>query len=246
VSADGGFAPPAPAGAAAPVPADGAFAPVAPSAEGAEGSPRGHRAIRRRLVAVAGELFIQQGYRATTTKQVCERASTTERTLFRHFSSKAGLFEATVVEPFGEFVDRWLASFGQFPPDTALDEQIHTFVVALVGFLHDNRELLRLLMAAEFEHDETLQTVADRISGRFAAGLRTLADEAGHDLMRVRDYRVPDAALAIASGVSMALGMVLLDRWVFVHDRDAPRHEQIAREVTDMILYGISGRPSRT
>ncbi len=210
-----------------------------------EGSPRGQRAIRRRLVAVAGDLFVTQGYRGTTTKQICEQAQTTERTLFRHFTSKAGLFEATVVEPFAEFVDRWLASFGNFPPDTALDEQIHTFVRALVAFLAENREPLRLLMAAEFERDDALRGIADRISERFAAGLRVLADDAGHDLMRIRNYNVEDAALAIASGVSMALGMVLLQRWVFVHDAPAPDHEAIAREVSQMILYGISSRPPR-
>jgi AcrR family transcriptional regulator len=211
---------------------------------GVEGSPRGQRAIRRRLVSVAGELFVRQGYRGTTTRQICEQARTTERTLFRHFTSKAGLFEATVVEPFGEFVDRWLASFGGFPADRPLDEQIHTFVRALVEFLAENRELLRLLMAAEFERDENLLGVTERISARFAAGWRILADEAGHDLMRIRDYNVEHATLAMASGVSMALGMVLLDQWVFAHDAPGPDQEAIAREVSQMILYGISGRPA--
>lgn len=195
---------------------------------------------------MASELFVTQGYRATTTKQICERARTTERTLFRHFTSKAGLFEATVVDPFAEFVDRWLASFGGFPPDMALDEQIHTFARALVEFLDTNRELLRLLMAAEFERDGSLVGVADRISAQFADGLRTLADEAGYDLMRIRNYNVEDAALAMASGVSIALGMVLLQRWVFVHSAPAPDHDAIAREVSQMILYGISGRPARS
>lgn len=208
-----------------------------------EGSPRGQRAIRRRLVQTAATLFIEQGYRATTTKQICERAQTTERTLFRHFTSKAGLFEAVVVDPFAEFVDRWLASFGQLPSDRALDQQIYTFVEALVDFLYENRELLRLLMAAEFERDETLQSVSDRISGQFAEGLRTLADEAGHDLMHVRHYNVPDASMAMAAGVSMAMTMVLLERWVFVHDQRPPGREVIAREVSQMIIYGISSRP---
>jgi hypothetical protein len=148
-----------------------------------------------------------------------------------------------VVDPFADFVQRWLSSFAQLPSDLALDEQIYTFVEALVDFLHDNRELLRLLVAAEFERDETLQSVSDKISAQFAEGLRTLADEAGHDLMHVRSYNVPDAGVAMAAGVSMALSMVLLERWVFVHDQRTPRLEQIAREVSQMILYGISARP---
>jgi AcrR family transcriptional regulator len=207
------------------------------------GSPRGPRAIRHRLIQTAATLFVEQGYRATTTKQICERAQTTERTLFRHFTSKAGLFEATVVDPFAEFVDRWLASFDELPSDRALDEQIYTFVEALVDFLHENRELLRLLMAAEFDRDEALQGISDKISGQFAEGWRTLADEAGHDLLQVRHYNVPDASVAMVAGVSMAMTMVLLDRWVFLHDQRPPRREAIAREVSQMIIYGISSRP---
>ncbi len=210
-----------------------------------EGSPRGQRAIRRRLLEVAGTLFVEQGYRATTTKEICRQATTTERTLFRHFGSKSGLFEATVVDPFAEFVDRWLESFTRYPPDLPLDEQIGKFVGALVRFLRENKVLLRLLIAAEFEREEGLRTVAERISTRFAAGLRTLADDAGADLMRVRDYNVDDASVAIAAGVSMALGMVLLDGWVFAHDRRPPGRATVVREISQMILYGITGRPEQ-
>jgi AcrR family transcriptional regulator len=208
-----------------------------------EGSSRGRRAIRRRLIRVATDLFVRQGYRATTTKQICASARTTERTLFRNFGSKAGLFEATVAEPFSEFVQRWLASFGQVPPETALDEQIHAFVRALVDFLGENRDLLRMLMAAEVEEEDSLSAVVTTTSATFAAGLHVLAQDAGRDLMRVRDYRVADAGLSIAAGVSMALGMVLMDRWVFAHDAPRPDREAIVHEVSQMILYGISGRP---
>ena len=43
--------------------------------------------------------------------------------------------------------------------------------------------------------------------------------------------------------VSMAMTMVLLERWVFVHGQRPPGREVIAREVSQMIIYGISARP---
>jgi len=50
--------------------------------------PRSGAAARARLRAAALELYEQQGYDATTTAQIAERAGVTERTYFRHFPDK--------------------------------------------------------------------------------------------------------------------------------------------------------------
>lgn len=43
---------------------------------------------RERLAAAALELFVEQGFAATTVPQITERAGLTTRTFFRHFSDK--------------------------------------------------------------------------------------------------------------------------------------------------------------
>jgi AcrR family transcriptional regulator len=43
---------------------------------------------RDRLVVAAADLFIEQGYDATTVAQIAERAGVTRSTFFRHFSDK--------------------------------------------------------------------------------------------------------------------------------------------------------------
>lgn len=58
------------------------------------------------LQTAAIDLFIQQGYGATSTAQIAERAGVSERTLFRVFTSKAGLVWH---DP---FVQRLLAELG--------------------------------------------------------------------------------------------------------------------------------------
>jgi len=49
---------------------------------------------KQRLVVAAVELFIDQGYDATTVAQIAERAGLTKSTFFRHFADKRELLVA--------------------------------------------------------------------------------------------------------------------------------------------------------
>lgn len=49
---------------------------------------------RERLVVAAVDLFVEQGYDATTVAQIAERAGVTKSTFFRHFPDKRGLLVA--------------------------------------------------------------------------------------------------------------------------------------------------------
>lgn len=206
-------------------------------------SPQGSDAIHDRLIAVATELFTQQGYRATTTKQIVAAAETTERTLFKHFGSKAGIFEATIVEPFSGLVAEWAQSFSTYPADHPLKDAIETWVAELVAFVEAHRELLRSLIAAEFDGDETLKPVAERISAFFAAQLAQLADEAGARFVTGRSYNVAEPRIALAGGVSMALGMILLDSWLFARGTGPRGRDEVVAEISTMVMHGISARP---
>ena len=55
--------------------------------------------VRRLLLNSAEQLFIRQGYQATTTNQIIELARVDAPTLYRHFANKAELFEATALAP---------------------------------------------------------------------------------------------------------------------------------------------------
>ena len=52
-----------------------------------------------------------------------------------------------------------------------------------------------------------------------------------------------DPRLALAGGVSMALGIILLDHWLFV-EGTAPRDtDAIVSEISKMVMHGITSRP---
>lgn len=50
---------------------------------------------RRKIMDIALKLFSEQGYYATTTKQIAQAAELNEITLFRHFGTKENLFQET-------------------------------------------------------------------------------------------------------------------------------------------------------
>lgn len=58
--------------------------------------PRGEGDSRADILASARALFAQRGFRATTTRQVAERAGVDVALIHHFFGTKAGLFEAAI------------------------------------------------------------------------------------------------------------------------------------------------------
>ncbi|WP_299489321.1 TetR/AcrR family transcriptional regulator C-terminal domain-containing protein [Acaryochloris sp. IP29b_bin.137] len=54
------------------------------------------RSTRQRILGVATELFLAMGYSQTSLEKVATEAQTTKPTVYSHFKSKAGLFEAVI------------------------------------------------------------------------------------------------------------------------------------------------------
>ncbi|WP_407310371.1 TetR/AcrR family transcriptional regulator [Desulfosporosinus sp. SB140] len=55
-------------------------------------------ALSLRIIDAAKQLFMEHGFKGTTTKMIAERARVNEATLFRHFKNKEGLFLAITKE----------------------------------------------------------------------------------------------------------------------------------------------------
>lgn len=54
---------------------------------------------RRKIIAAAREVFIEQGYSGARTKEIADRAGVTEAFLYRHLASKEEMYEVAIVEP---------------------------------------------------------------------------------------------------------------------------------------------------
>lgn len=70
------------------------------TSDGARGKPgrKPSPAIRSAILRAALALFAERGAEAATTREIAASAGTTERTLFKHFGSKAGLVQNVIAE----------------------------------------------------------------------------------------------------------------------------------------------------
>jgi AcrR family transcriptional regulator len=68
---------------------------------------------RQRILLEASELIAQQGYRATTTRQIAERVGVQQPSLFHHFASKADIVAELLAWDLGQtlpFVEELVAT----------------------------------------------------------------------------------------------------------------------------------------
>ena len=151
-----------------------------------------------RLRQAAMELFVEQGYDATTVADIAQRSGVTARTFFRHFADKREvLFDSS-----GQFEAHVVARLAAAPEDAS---PLQAVAVALGGVGEVLPERSRaayrqqvIASHAELRERELMKMAS--LAGALAEGLRA------------RGVPGPDAALAAEAGV--AVFRVAFQRWV--------------------------------
>ena len=105
---------------------------------------------RQRLIEAAGQLFAAQGYEQTTSAEIAQAAGVTERTLFRHFDTKADL----LLWNWRDNAAALVAAMSKQPDDAPPIEVVRA---GLCGFAQ------RLERGSEQERDQTMRALGDRI-----------------------------------------------------------------------------------
>ena len=123
---------------------------------------------RQRILDVAVDLFIEQGYAGTSVRDISERLGMTKGSLYYHFASKEDVLNA-IVTPLIEDLDRFVADADAAPGRIDRD-----LLVRLVNILDEHGALLRSLMG----DPSVLHGLANRqeMPHRIAALRRALAD----------------------------------------------------------------------
>ena len=134
---------------------------------------------REQLIEVATRIFAKWGYSAATTAEIADAAGVTEPILYRHFASKAQMFEGLI-----EFIEQTV--FGLANKITAEEtsglRQAEGIVAMLLGFAQKNRGMTRVLIGdALVNEDERLQArinqFLDRIETTLKQALRIAATQ---------------------------------------------------------------------
>jgi AcrR family transcriptional regulator len=152
------------------------------------------------LLAASRDVFAECGYAGASTKEIARRAHVAEVLIFRHFGTKAGLFDQAVLVPFERFVKDYAQRWSQHGlRGESMEEIGRDYIERLYGFLEDNRSLIIALLAAKAHHEST----AARLDELFAR-LETVVREA------VAEYGLParDAGITVRLTFNLVLSAV--------------------------------------
>jgi AcrR family transcriptional regulator len=176
--------------------------------------------VRELILSAAAELFAEQGFAATTTREIAERAEVRETTMFRIYASKEHLYQEAVLQPFTDFLEsftvRWMTTEAPGGHPAAVLEQ---FVTELHDLVSQNRGLIAALdwdqaaaahTQASLDH---LETVGRAIAQRY-------------DL----DFDVP---VAVRIATAAVIATTLLEDTLFPPDQ---RGERLRTELIRMLV----------
>ena len=200
--------------------------------------------VRPRLLTAAHELFVEKGYQATTTKEISVRADVAEPTLFRHFGSKAEIFEASIIEPFTSYLERWSRSWVDYSTEATVEELAENLVASLYSLIREDRRVFQELMVARSDPKNDLYPAAVAVSEHLRQGIRAMHD-AGLNIQTKRELFNIDPPATMGAVASMIIGSVMLEDWVFPANIRVPGRERMVREMAGLIVDGISHRRQR-
>ena len=102
------------------------------------------------ITEVAIDLFVENGYKGTTTAQIAEAAGISEVTLFRNFNSKREIFLHGVMPILTHTLEDKLKVHKDISPEEALV----SFLVDRLAVISENHKVVRLvLMENQMNHE---------------------------------------------------------------------------------------------
>lgn len=89
---------------------------------------------RQALIDAAKEEFFEHGFNNANMNRVCERASTSKRTLYKHFESKEALFAETIKSFLYERAPHVRLKYN---PNECIDKQLSDYLMARLDLLYN-------------------------------------------------------------------------------------------------------------
>jgi TetR/AcrR family transcriptional regulator, transcriptional repressor of aconitase len=208
-------------------------------------SPRLDAAERRAaIVRAALPLFARKGFATTTTKEIAGAAGVSEALIFKHFPSKAALYDAIVRA--GCEGSEELEAFSRREPSTALLVElvrcmVHYFVIEVAADQHQWKAQHRLVLSSLLEDGEFARRaygwIREAVLPIFKASLA--AAEAAGDI--VPSPVSPENRFFFAEHLASMLASARLPAGEAIAGQ-AETPEDLVRQATWFALRGIGFR----
>jgi AcrR family transcriptional regulator len=182
--------------------------------------------IERALQQAALTLFAEQGYDATTTDEIADRAGVSHRTFFRYFPTKESVLFVGEYGWFQSFTKNFLAQ----PADQSDLEAMRATLRMLAGDLTKIRRALALYERAV----ESSATLRGGLFDRQQEDIATVADA----IASRRGLKKPDEACFVLATTMLVMYRRGVMRWLAGPASVDPR--TLIDEVFDLLVAGLS------
>jgi AcrR family transcriptional regulator len=198
---------------------------------------------RQLLLDAARDLFAERGFKGTSTRDIADRAGVSEVMIFRHFGSKANLFQEAVVEPFTSFMQDYIADYhsrehGKLSPE----EEGRALYSGLFKVLRTERDALLALMAAR-QFDDLPDTASAEVEAAFGQVMALLEEVVATEAeeRHITDF---DLVPTVRVMFSMVLAAALHGDWLGIGRTVS--YDRILDSMTQLTVRGlrVPERPS--
>lgn len=203
----------------------------------ANGQPVTRGEGRRLLLESARALFAERGYAGTSTREIARAACVTEPMIFRHFGSKAKLFEEAVLAPFNTFVSEYVADWATRPRGMkSAYVETYEFYRGVYDVLSANRRLIHEMIGARavggpLSAETGSAPQLGALLERFEA---IIEDEIGH-----RGFRPFDPTVMTRVIFGLVFSFAVFGDWMFEGaTRPRPSVEAFIDEMARLTIYG--------
>lgn len=208
---------------------------------GTPSAPRARRSpqeVQELLLAAARTTFASRGYARTSTREIADAAGVSEALLFRHFGTKAKLFELAILHPFHAFLDAYVDGRPVDITDPAPPPEVPSrdYVETLYDLLCENREIVIALLAArayevDLEAKPELSNALDRLQSlvEFEMAQRGLTDI--------------DVPITIRVTFALVVSQAVFGDWLF-REGGRPTREDVIDEMVQFMVHGLSRHPA--
>lgn len=196
--------------------------PGQPQSRAAAAGDKPHEDARQRLLAAGLQLFAQQGFAKTSTRELAEAASVNVAAISYYFGDKAGLYRAVFFEPMGGDASADVAAI------TAAGQTLEGALRAFyAGFLQPLLEGEKVALCMKLHFREFLEPTG-LWDDHLAHGIRPVHEAMLQVMQRHLGLQAPDDELQRLVISLAALGV----------------HLHIARDVNDRLAPGLFDGPA--
>jgi AcrR family transcriptional regulator len=193
---------------------------------------------RRTILDKAENLFLSQGFAATSMRQIAQAVGITPAAIYNHFSGKDEIF-TTLLQEVAPF-EQAFALFEETEADTP-EDLLHQMVRSMVDLMLSHEDYIQLgLIDAQERNGATLITFLPQLYPRFMAFYqRIVALDA--DRGRLRDIPTP---IFMRTLISLMFGYLITERVATPAETLNLPDMDWVQGLVDIFLHGVLKAPN--